>query len=105
MVDYTEDPWKGLNIFSTSKITEISSPASVQDSIEKMPAGNEARVLVTQPFTEEGLLGHFTDRPLNPSLGGASYTLFSSGTTLHGSNAVITHSDIFQPTPQQSPLQ
>ena len=69
-----------------------------------MPAGNEARVPVTLPFAEEGFLGKSITRPLNPSLGGAPYTLFSSGTTLHDSDAVITHSEFFQPTPQQSPL-
>ena len=70
-----------------------------------MPSRNEARVLVTPPFAKEGLLGIFAARPLNPSLGGAPYTLFSFGTTLHGSDAVITHSEFFQPTPHQSPLQ
>ena len=103
MVDYTEDPWQGLRVFSTPEITEILSPALVQERLKKMPARNEVRVSVTSPFAEEGLLGYFAARPLNPSLGGAPYTLFSSSTNLHGFDAVITHSEFFKPMPQQSP--
>ena len=101
MVDYMEDLWQGLNAFWTPKITEIPSPETVQNSLENLPAGNGARVSDSPPFAKEGLLEQYIARPLNPLLGGAPYSLFSTGQTLHGSDAVITHSVSFQATPHQ----
>ena len=95
MLDYSRDPWQGLSIFSTPEFTGISSPAMVQDRLEKLPAGSEARVPVSSPFIEVEERGHLAARPLNPSLGGASFTLFPFGTDSLASDTVITRSEPF----------
>ena len=82
MVDYTEDLWQGLNVFSTSKITRILPLEIVQNSLENLPAGTEARVMDSPSFAEEGFLGQFAAQPLNPTLGGAPYSLFSTSQPL-----------------------
>ena len=69
MVDYLDDPWQGLNIFSSPEITKIPSPKIVQNTLEKLLARTETRVSDSPP--EEGLLGLFTAQPLNLALGGA----------------------------------
>ena len=44
LLDFTEDPWQGFSIFSAPELTAVSSPATVQDKLEQLPAKNEARV-------------------------------------------------------------
>ena len=61
--------------------------------------------MVTPPFAEEGDLGHFAARPLNPSLGGAQYTLFPSSIAPYTADALIIHNEIFPPNPQLCPTQ
>ena len=95
MVDYSKDPWQEITIFLTPEIIENHSLALVQDRLEKLPAGSEARVPVSSPFVEAEELGHLAGRPLNPALGGSPFTLFPFGTTPLASDAVITHSEPF----------
>ena len=104
MVDYIEDPWQGINIFLTPKITGIPSPTTVHYNLKKLQAVNDARVSDSSPFIEEGFLRNYAIKTINPSLGGASYTLFSVGPTLRGSDAVIAQSVSFQAAPHQSSL-
>ena len=101
MVDYIEDPWQGITVFSSPEITGIPSPASVQDRLERLPAGSGIRVSATPPFVAEEELGLFTTRSLNPSLGGAPYTLLPSSIAPQTADAVITHNKIFQPCQTQ----
>ena len=76
MVYYSADPWHGLHVFTPLEIPAISLPRAVQNALEKLPAGLEARVSDTPSPAEEGLLGIFASRPLNPAIGGTPFTLF-----------------------------
>ena len=86
MEDNSIYPWQQeLNIFSSSKITGIPSPDTMQNTLENLIAGSKSKVPVS-PLDEESrasvslpdeeLLGVFAARPLNPALGGGSYSLF-----------------------------
>ena len=55
MVDYSSNPWHGLHIFTPPKIPIISSSGAVQNALEKLPAGLEARISDTSSPAEEGL--------------------------------------------------
>ena len=77
-VDYSTNPWHGLHVFTPPKIPTIPSLGDVQNALEKLPAGLEARVSDTPSPAEEGLLGIFASRSLNPAIGGTPFTLFSA---------------------------
>ena len=83
--NYVESWQQELNILSSSKITGIPSPETVQNTLENLTAGSESRVPVSPPDEEsrvpvfspdEGLLGVFVAWPLNLALGGGPYSLF-----------------------------
>ena len=53
MADNFVDLWEQeLNIFSSSKITSIPSPDTVQNTLENLTAGSESMVLVSPPDKE-----------------------------------------------------
>ena len=79
---YSSKPWHGLHIFTPPEIPAILSSGAVQNALEKFPAGLEARVSDTPSLAEEGLLGIFAARPLNPAIGGNTFHPFFGKPTL-----------------------
>ena len=101
MVDYSADPWHGLHAFTPPKILAILSPGAVQNALENLPAGLEARVSDTPSPAKEGLLGIFAARPLNPAIGGTPFTLFPANQL--SQNAEALYGDLPQSELQYPP--
>ena len=89
MVYYSANPWHGLHVFTPPEIPTIPSPGAVQNALEKLPVELEARVSDTPSPVEEGLLGIFVVRPLNPAIGGTPFTLFSANQLSQNAEALL----------------
>ena len=100
MEDNSVDPWhQEVNIFSSPKITGIPSLDTVQNTLKNQIAGTESRVSVS-PLDEE-LLGVFVAKPLNPALGGGSYSLFQPQP--HSTAGATVFIELPQVEPQGTP--